>query len=277
MPGINKKSFGVKTGTGDSIYADIRYPQEEGKYPLVVLLHGFMAWKDWGFFPYAAEKIAQAGALVINFSTSHCGVPPGADAIVDADKFADNTISREVKDTEAVINEFASGNILPRELWSEEICLAGHSRGGAEALIVASLDERISKAASWSGIDRFVRYPQRQLDQFVKAGYFEFDYSRTGKKLRINKSYLDDYLANKDIYDPKKCVQSLEIPLLFIHGEQDMTVPYKESEGLSKLASNGTFRLIKNTGHTFGIAHPFNSSTKAFEEVLNNTIEFFRV
>lgn len=277
MPDIIKHSFVTATGKDNKIFADIRYRHTGKKLPLIVLLHGFMAWKDWGFFPYVAEQIAQAGAIVINFSTSHCGVPAGADSIVEADKFASNTITFEIEDTLKIINEFAAGNVLNdiQRMWSGKIFLVGHSRGGAIAVIAASLDKRIGKVVSWSSIDRFVRYPQRQLDKFAEAGFFEFNYSPTGGKLRINKSYLDDYLANIEKYDPKKCVQTLNIPLLFIHGKQDMTVPYKESEGLSKLARNGSFKLIENAGHTFGISHPFTSSTKAFEEVLNNTISFF--
>ncbi len=279
MTDIIKLSIKINIEADANIYADIRYRQSNGKKPLILLLHGFMAWKDWGFFPYTAEKLAEAGAISINFSTSHCGVMPGNEFITETSKFASNTISNEITDTEALIENFISGKISAPALqnWSGDIYLIGHSRGGAIALIIAGKDSRIGKVVSWSGIDRFVRYPQRQLDKFKQIGYFEFDYSPSGKKLRINKSYLDDYIANLDSYAPKNCVPRLNIPLMFIHGKQDMTVPYTESEGLSNLALNGTFHLIENGGHTFGISNPFKETTKAFEEVLNTTISFLRL
>ena len=276
---IIKRSFEVFKESGDKIYADLRYPESASNLPLVILQHGFLAWKDWGFFPYATERIAAAGAAAVNFSNSHCGVPVAADDFLEPNKFADYTISSEIADTIAIIDTFAKGGIISESNnpWSGEIYLAGHSRGAAVALLVAGKDNSISKVAAWSGINRFVRYPRRQIELFLKIGYFEFEYTRTGRMLRINRIYLDDYEKNIDAYDPKKCVPRLDIPVLFIHGKQDLTVPYKESEELYKLAKNknSQLHLVENAGHTFGIAHPFKQTTEALEEVLSTTISFF--
>ncbi len=274
-------TFVVTNNAGDKIFADIRYPASKNNLPLVILLHGFLAWKDWGFFPYAAGRLAAAGAVVINISNSHCGVPAGADDFLEPEKFADYTISGEITDTIAVINAFGNGEIISDidDIWSGEIYLAGHSRGGSVALLTAAADKRISKVSSWSGIDRFVRYPRRQIEQFLQIGYFEFEYTRMGRMLRINRRYLDDYENNKEKYAPNKCVLQLDIPILFVHGKQDITVRYKESEGLYKLVINkeSKLHLVENTGHTFGITHPFKQTTETFEEVLNTTISFFNL
>jgi len=275
---IIKQSIEIDNKSGDKIYADFRYPAAEGKLPLVVMLHGFLAWKNWGFFPYAAECIADAGSIVINFSNSHCGVPADYDEFLEPEKFADYTISGEIADTLRVIDAFIEGvfSLDSGTVWSGEIYLVGHSRGGSVALLVAGEDKRISKVVSWSGIDRFVRYPERQIEKFRDIGYFEFEHTPTGAILRINRIYLDDYEKNIERYAPVKCVPRLEIPLLFVHGKQDLTVPYRESEGLYKLAKNknSQLHLVENAGHTFGISHPFKQTTKAFEEVLSTTISF---
>ena len=276
---IIKRPFELSNDKDEKIYGDIRYPDGRGQLPLVILLHGFLAWKDWGFFPYAAERIAATGAVVINISNSHCGVPAGADDFIEPEKFAGYTISGEIADTKAVIDAFVNGGIIPNsdDIWTGDIYLAGHSRGGSVALLTAAEDKRIGKVASWSGIDRFVRYPHRQIEQFLKIGYFEFEYTRTGRMLRINRTYLDDYEKNIERYDPKKCLPRLDIPLLFVHGKQDMTVRYRESEGLYKLAKNknSKLHLVENAGHTLGITHPFKQTTEALEEVLDTTISFF--
>ncbi len=278
---IKRQSIELSNNFGGKIYADVRYPAEAGKLPLILMLHGFLAWKDWGFFPYAAERLAAAGAIVINFSNSHSGVPSGADDFLEPEKFAEYTISGEIADIKTIIDAFEKNRLVSvsGSIWSGEIYLAGHSRGATVALLTAAEDNRITKVASWSGIDRFVRYPQRQIEKLLKIGYFEFEYTRTGRMLRINRTYFDDYKKNIERYDPKKCVPRLEIPLLFVHGRQDLTVPFRESEGLYKLSVNNDseLKLIDNAGHTFGITHPFKETTKAFEEVLNTTISFFEL
>ena len=48
-------------GTLGPIYVDVRAGGRATPRPAVVVLHGFKGFKDWGFFPPFAERIARAG------------------------------------------------------------------------------------------------------------------------------------------------------------------------------------------------------------------------
>jgi len=277
---MQHSKFSLKNKIHENIYGDLRYLDEFPGAPLVIIMHGFKAWKDWGYFPYVAEKLTNAGFITINMSSSLCGVPEGADDYVYPEKFASNTVTQEIFDIRQVIDQFINGNINRNVLdrWNGRIFLLGHSRGASVSLFVATDDKRINKLIAWSPIDKFVRFSDRQIKEWKNAGYIQFDDSRTGTTLRINKSYLDDFEKHSEIYNPKSRAAELEIPVLYIHGEQDVTVPYQESKTLFESSKKefAEYILIKNTGHTFGIRHPFTGSSKPLEEVISKTIEFLQ-
>lgn len=274
-------SYKIVNNINEQIHINVRYPELSESVPLVLLVHGFKAWKDWGFFPYVSERIAQSGAICINFSTSLCGVPPKADDYIYPEKFARNTITQELEDIKYVLDSFRKGNSVSNanNLWNGKICLIGHSRGASLSILTAANDKSIDKLITWCPIEKFVRFSKRQIEEWKKIGFIQFEDSRTGTQLRINKSYLDDYFSKSEEYNPLLEVKKLRIPILFIHGKQDVTVPYRESRALFEQVqdNNSIYVLIENTGHTFGIQHPFIETTQALEEVLKHTIEFIKI
>lgn len=280
MTGIRLNPISIRNDINEQIHIDVRYPQLADSLPLVLLVHGFKAWKDWGFFPYVADKIAESGAICINFSTSLCGVPPFANDYIYSEKFARNTITQELQDINCVLDSFRKGTIDAdaTSYWNRETYLLGHSRGGTLSIFIAASDKSINKVITWCPIDKFVRFSKRQIEEWKKIGFIEFEDTRTGTQLRINKSYIDDYYNNAEQYNPIIRVRELSVPILFIHGKQDLTVPYRESQTLFAQVQNrdARYKLIDNTGHTFGIQHPFIQTTQALEEVLKHTIEFIK-
>lgn len=59
---------------------------------------------------------------------------------------------------------------------------------------------------------------------------------------------------------------------------QDITVDYSNGEDLYSRSNKSltSFKLIENTGHTFGAVHPYEGTTKALEEVVDILIKFFK-
>ena len=106
-------------------------------------------------------------------------------------------------------------------------------------------------------------------------GYTEIENSRTGQVFKINKAVYDDALENANTLMAVKRVKELYIPSMFIAGKADEAVPYTNSEVLFRECPSDEkeVRLIGNTGHTFGVSHPFNEAEfpRAFEEVLDFT------
>jgi pimeloyl-ACP methyl ester carboxylesterase len=87
---------------------------------------------------------------------------------------------------------------------------------------------------------------------------------------------LDDFEQNKDRFNLLNCISKINLPILIVHGDQDLTVPLSEAYQLNE-ASNKNFTelvVIPSAGHTFNIVHPYTGSNPQFEQVKARTIDF---
>ena len=71
----------------------------------VVICHGFKGFAHFSFFPYLAEKLAEAGFRAITFDFSGSGVGEDRETFTNRDAFTHNTYLQELDDLEAVIAE----------------------------------------------------------------------------------------------------------------------------------------------------------------------------
>ncbi|MBI5324954.1 MAG: alpha/beta hydrolase [Ignavibacteriae bacterium] len=245
--------------------------------PCIILLHGFQGFKDWGFFPYISEKITEARAITfcINFSLN--GMGTRTDIAEYPEKFARMTVSQEIEDAELVIKNIIEGEFLDKDIWNGEIYLLGTSLGGGISILTAKRNKSINKIALWASIAKFDRYSLRQKNEWKEKGLIEFTNSVTKQLMKLNYTYIEDIEKNKSEYSLTDAISELKIPVLILHGAKDVSVQLKEAELLVESAPYGMteFKVIEKTGHTFGIAHPFNKSTNALEQALEKTINFF--
>jgi pimeloyl-ACP methyl ester carboxylesterase len=279
---VAKEYFQIENKFGDILSGDIYYPvANKGKSPLIIISHGFKGFKDWGFFPYISNLFALRNSIVICFNFSHNGNPNREMIITDTKKFADNTISKEINDLEFIISIFTKDIVEEfsrvKEIWNGSIFLLGHSLGGGVSLLVARKNPLVKKVALWASIAKFDRYTERQKNEWKKQGYIEFTNQRTNQLLRMNIDYLEDIEENK--YNLPLIISQMSIPVLLIHGKQDVTVPMKEAQILIDSDVNNilSYEIIENTGHIFGIEHPFFGTTPALENAINLTFDFFKL
>ncbi len=281
MSAYEHHSFQLINTDNTIIYGDIRQPSEAGRYPIVLILHGFKSWKDWGFFPYVSEQMATAEYISVNISFSHCGVTPGSDFIDKVEEFSNGTVTQQIEDVINVITSIKLNSIEEIDLsshWDGRIFIIGHSRGGAIAIIVASRIEGINGLALWAPIARFIRVSARQKELWINEGKFTFTDAQSKRELYIKKSYIDD-IENNDNFDLIKASSMLTMPAIFLHGKQDMTVLAKESETLFDAIQhkNKKIEIIERTGHTFGINHPFISAGDVLNSIISKTATFFEI
>ncbi len=277
------KQLAIENNQGKPIKCHTRYSKAVHGRPAVFILHGFKGFKDWGFIPFIAGRIAEAGAIAVTFDFSMNGIEGSSDYVARREDFAENTISRQIDDAREVICYYRDLFLRDAGInWNGMIYLLGHSLGGAISLLIAKEDSTIEKLALWGAISTFDRYTERQKKQWRAKGYLEFVNIKTNQALKLNLSYLIDFEIHKDEFDLAAAAARYSNPLLIVHGAQDMTVPPKEAElladsylstktGLNKL----TKKIIAAAGHTFGIIHPFQSSNKQLDEALECTIDFF--
>lgn len=256
---------------GEILCADVRY---SGKYdiprPIVLILHGFTAFRRWGFFPYLGTCLANAGAISVVPDFSHNGYGGETDKLLYPELFAMNTVGRELAEISALLAALR-GSEFPG--WNGVIYLLGHSRGGGEAILAACADGVIPKIAVWSCISTFDRFSPRQKQRWRESGFFSVSGVSREIPVGMNVAYLDD------VEIPERSIVSaaglLTAELLLIHGEQDVTVPVRESEKIRSAKQDALVEIIPNAGHTFGVAHPFTRTTPALEAAIARTIRFF--
>ncbi len=276
-------SFEIVNSINEIIRGDVRYPVHRGVLPCVVLMHGFQGFKDWGFFPYISEKIAEAGAITICINFSLNGMGLKTDIAEFPEKFARMTVTQEIEDAELVVNCLIDGKILKNDIiekiWNGEIYLLGTSLGGGISILTAKRNRNINKIALWASIAKFDRYSIRQKQEWKGKGFFEFTNSVTKQVMKLDYTYIEDIEKHQREYSLTDAISDLKIPILIVHGDKDVSVPLKEAEILVEAAPYGMtqFQLIEKTGHTFGITHPFKRTTRALEQALETTINFFEL
>lgn len=261
-----------------SIYGNRENLNSAVRMPCIIFAHGFKGFKDWGGFPYMLEKLAESGYTAVSFNFSHNGV--SADKPMDftrLDMFAENTHSKELEDLRIVIDYIYS---IADELGVDKkrIALIGHSRGGAAVIIAASEDDRIKALVTLASVGDVNRYTPEQIKRWREKGFIEIPNTRTNQMMRMNSGFLDDIEQNSDRLNIEKAFSRLKIPTLIIHGKEDLAVKYTDAEKLYAASDKSKTELyiIGNTGHTFGIEHPFKGTTKAFDNVIEKMKEFLK-
>ncbi|HKP29121.1 MAG TPA: alpha/beta fold hydrolase [Gemmatimonadales bacterium] len=258
-------------GALGEILIDVRAGNRRDAGPAVVLCHGFKGFKDWGFFPPFADRLARAGYVVVSWNASGSGVDDSGE-FVWPDRFGRNTFSAELADLESVLGAVDGGSldIVP----PTTIGLVGHSRGGGLAILAASRSERIASLVTWASISTSSRWSPEMQRRWREAGFLEITNQRTGQAIRLLPDVLDDLERNAKLLDIGSAADRIRCPWLVIHGAVDETVKLKEAEELTSRASRPGSRVVRGTGHTFGAVHPFQGMTPALTEVFDATVDF---
>lgn len=250
--------------------------------PVLLFVHGFKGFKDWGPFPAACEDLVRNGFVVIAMNFSLNGIGDNPTEFDRMDLFERETLSQDLSDIGTVIQGIKSQRINSSRvgLHTDYIGILGHSRGGHTAVVAAAEYPEIQCLVTWSAVaDYNARWSDKMISDWVSQGYTEIQNSRTGQMMKMNKVIYDDAIENADRIIALKRVQELYIPALFIAGKDDESVPYQESAKLYRACPSNTreLRLIPDTGHTFDAVHPFEEDDypARFAEALEFTEGWF--
>ncbi len=270
--------FHLKAHHDAVIYGDIRMP-DEGKAPIILIIHGFRGSKDWGFFPYIAQEFVKNGAITITWNMSLNGYSQGASYIDKPDEFAKNTITQELSDTLTILHALQDTSTdlhsMIASRWNGTLSMIGHSRGAGIAILSAEQMPSIRSLSLWNPISRFGRFTDRQKNIWKETGIFQVDETEDGIPVMMNYSYIEDLELHGEKYSLLRSIQELECDILIVHAEQDMTVPLREAIKLQEYAKHASLNVIPSTGHIFGCTHPLIEATTALNTALQHTIEFF--
>ncbi|MAF27187.1 MAG: dienelactone hydrolase [Gemmatimonadetes bacterium] len=279
---FREEAFHLTNEIDLSIRCDLSLPKGEGPFPVVVLLHGFKGFKDWGMFPHTAQALAARGIAVLRMNTSMNGVEEELEEFTRLDLFAKNTPSREVADVRLVLDALESGSAAeaagcPGMVDASRIGIVGHSKGGGVALLVAGGDPRVQCVVTWAAIASFYRWSDRAVEKWREDGRIDIPNARTGQMMWLDASVLEDGERNREAYDIEAACRRTTAPGLVIHGEVDESVEVRDSARIFDwLGSAAKERLvIPHTGHTFGAVHPWAGATPAWEQAVAKSGDWF--
>jgi len=281
------------TGTrhGRAFEADVTYradghanQRSASAKPVVVFVHGFKGFKDWGHFPLLADFFAERGFVFVKLNLSHNGIVVGGTGdLEDLEAFARNNFSIELDDIGQLIDALFTPGATPvpaAEMNPDCLFLVGHSRGGGLVLLKAAEDRRVRAVATWAGIaDVDQRWPQALLDEWQRTGVLHVPNTRTGVELPLHYQLLEDYLANRSRLDIAHNVRRhLRQPLLLVHGDQDETVPMAAAHTLHQLKPDAELLVVPGAGHMFGGAHPWPNGKlpEPAHLIAERTADFFQ-
>jgi len=250
--------------------ADAIFPNSDKKLPLIIFVHGYKGYKDWGAWELMGEKFANAGFYFVKFNFSHNGTTiENPNDFVDMEAFGQNNYSKELDDLEIVINEFTSR----KEVDSQNVTLVGHSRGGGVCIIKASENKRLNQLITLASISTLERFPKNEaFENWKNTGVYYIENARTKQKLPHYFQFFEDYKNNVERLDVEKASKKIDIPTLIIHGSADESVGMDHSENLHEWIGNSELKIIENANHTFGAKEPWEEPFLPKE--LNSVVEY---
>ncbi len=240
------------------IAADVRTEAPGSPLPVIILCHGFLGHRRWGWFPYLSRKLAGSGFHTITFSFSMNGYQQNEDRITEPIQFAGNTVSREVRDLKRVMKYVRENFPFPAAECSPG--LFGHSRGGAVSIIAAAGSEEVRSLVTWSTPSQLDRYTDRRRKHWKKTGKLVFRNNGSGGPLFLDYSYYLDIDRNREEYNLPLQMSRVKAPHLIIHGERDAAVTLREARELISRTGTGRvrFEVMEGSGHTFGVNGPMD-------------------
>jgi len=234
-----------------------------------------MGFKDWGFLPYVAERLARAGLAVVSFNFSGAGVGEASDTFDEPERFGHNTYTKELHDLDVVLEAVTSGAF---DFRPSAYGLFGHSAGGGIAVLRAAQDERVRALVTWAAVARFGRLIAPLTDELRRTGTARVSSQRSGRELPLYRDMLDDLAAHgAGPLDVVRAAGAVRAPWLIVHGTADQTVPWGDGRDLHRAAPVGERELflVDGAGHGFGAGHPWAGSNTALEQVVRRTVDWF--
>jgi len=247
--------------------------------PLVIIINGHNGFYNYGMFPHIQQKLGDQGISSYSFNFSHGGVIGDADTFEDLEKYEQNCMRLETEDLLCVLQ-----NSKKEFNDHSKIFLFAHSLGGVPTIFGASkaIQENINidGLILVSTIKTLDFWPAAMLKEWATAGVYFKKNNRTKQELPQGFEFLQEILKCETHWNVKHAIQSLDIPILIIHGANDEAVPVNHAEDLFSWIkdsnNNVQLKIIPDATHTFNTKHPFENTSKELDELLRATIYWIK-
>ncbi len=261
------------------IVTDFYFEDNQIKKPMVIFVHGYKGYKDWGAWPLMLESIAKAGYFVVGFNFSHNGgtIEQPID-FPDLEAFGNDNFSKQQDDLQSVIDEVTSDNFkFATEVNPNQLTLIGHSRGGGASIIKAAHELKVTQLITLASISTYdTSFPKGEiLENWKKEGVWCIKNGRTGQQMPHYIQFYEDYEANKEALHIEKAARKLQIPHLLIHGTKDTSVTINNAELIHSWNPSAQLFTLE-TDHVFNTKQPWGKDemSEALRLVTDKCIDF---
>lgn len=292
---VNQFSFVVPGKDGRDIIADVTFDADYQNYslplPVVLFVHGFKGFKDWGHFNLMAEEFAKKGFVFIKFNFSHNGgTLENPIDFPDLKAFSENDFLKELNDLQQLLlvlngvltvksNNSKLENLL-NKVDLNKFSIVAHSRGGGIASVFASEQSQITKLVLWNAVsDFYKRLPVGdEMLEWKDKGVIYVQNARTNQQMPMLYSFVEVMNNNKLRLDIQNSCKKLKIPTLVVQAENDAVVLKEEGECFANWINDSAYFLVAKSDHVFGSKHPFSQDTLPEETglVISKTIDFLK-
>lgn len=152
------------------------------------------------------------------------------------------------------------------------IGVIGESMGGSIALQMLEINKNVDFIIAESAFSDLEKLLKIQLKEKYKVPYFIFG------KLASFFSYIKHGFSFKEI-KPIEVIKNTNIPILFIHGTEDKTTPYRMSVEMAKASKNSRLYLIRGAEHKINcdVKHSRANYEKVIVDFINDVINVKRL
>jgi uncharacterized protein len=275
-------SWSIPGASGMPILGDSHLPENHSpRRGVLLVVHGFKGYKDYGMFPRIASAAAASGFVSHRFNFSHSGMTNAIATFERPDLFEQDTWNKQVFDLRAVIVATTRGEIEGRGL---PYVIFGHSRGGVAALLTAGRYADDPSFPQPAGLISAAApatcnpLSEDEASLLLKQGFLESPSSRTGQHLRLGKAFLQQQLDDPPSHDLLSLIHRIQCPLLILHGENDPTVDPGSARAIASAAkSRVRVKIIPRADHVFNTPNPMPAnapSSPQLAELIRASIDF---
>ena len=246
---------GPQGGLSVKVELPAGFDPQTDRCPMVILMHGIFASKDFNPIPALARGLAAEGIASIRFDFDGHGRSEG--------RMQDMTIENELADARAVW-EYAKS--LP---YVSAVGLLGHSQGGVVASMTAG---RLADAGEAPAALELIA-PGSVIKEACQGGKFfnaRFDPSDPPEFIRCwgTMKLGREYLLTTQQLDIYGTAASYEGPVNILHGDKDRIVPMWCSTRFAELyGAKAQLEVISGENHMI---------TRRKQEVVARTVAFFK-
>ena len=227
----------------------------------VVIVHGYLGYKEYGMFPWLAETLCEAGHVVHRVNLSHSGMDHG-DGPFDVRAVEADTWTRGVEDVRQLLRAISRGRLAGQ---GRGVVLVGHSRGGSTCLLAVGRHDRDEDFEAVAGVIAMSapcsldRMSEEAKQRLLADEPVEMASSRTGQSLPIGRAWLQEQLDDPEGHHLLGKVSLISRPIGLIHGSEDPTVDPSDAVTLAQAnPSKCKVQLIEGGDHVFNTPNPFS-------------------